>query len=198
MDFKSLLFTFDGRINRAKYWLATLGMLAAMIAAVLTLASIGITYGIGNGRYVIDVIGLSASVKFTGNGVSTTSWYPQIVTAPLSLAFAWMYAAVCIKRLHDRNKSGWWLLPFVGATSLYGHSGDMLGAADPYVGFLAAVLFVWGFFEMAFLKGTTGTNRFGADPLAPLPSRTPATPVTYPTTGGPNELRVAYVIKSSR
>ena len=198
MNYTWLLLRFHGRINRAKYWLATLGILGAMMITLGALASIGTTYGLGNGPYVIDIIGISASVKVLRTpGGSAASWFPHIATIPLSLAFAFVYAAVSIKRLHDRNKSGWWLLPFVGATGLYTHFGDMLGVVAPYAGVVAAVLSLWGFVEMGFLKGTSGYNRFGPNPLTPPPRKAQATPVTYPTEGGPNELRVAYTIKQA-
>ena len=49
--------------------------------------------------------------------------------------------AVCIRRLHDKDKSGWWYLLGLG----------------PLAGI---VLLVW-FCQ----RGTVGSNRFGADPL---------------------------------
>jgi uncharacterized membrane protein YhaH (DUF805 family) len=198
MNYTWLLLKFDGRINRAKYWLATLGILGAMVITVVALASIGTTYGLGNGHYVINIIGISASVNVVRTPAgSAASLFPHVATIPLSLAFAFIYAAVSIKRLHDRNKSGWWLLPFIGATGLYTHFGDTLGVVAPYAGLVVLVLFLWGFVEMAFLKGTSGYNRFGPDPLTPPPRKAQATPVTYPTEGGPNEPRVAYTIKAS-
>jgi uncharacterized membrane protein YhaH (DUF805 family) len=198
MNYTWLLLQFDGRINRAKYWLATLGILGAMMITVVALASIGTTYGLGSGDYVINIIGISASVNVVRTPAgSAASWFPHIATIPLSLAFAFIYTAVSIKRLHDRNKSGWWMLPFVGATGLYTHFGDMLGVVAPFAGLVVFVLFLWGFVEMAFLKGTSGYNRFGPDPLNPPPRKAQATPVTYAREGGPNELRVAYTIKAS-
>lgn len=59
--------------------------------------------------------------------------------------------AVAVRRLHDRDRSGWWyLLIFV-----------------PLVG--AIVLLVW-----FCLKGTAGPNRFGDDPLDGTPLPQPA------------------------
>ena len=55
-----------------------------------------------------------------------------------------IYPAVVvnIKRFHDRNKSGWWvliaLIPLVGA--------------------------LWIVIECGFLRGTVGDNRYGPDP----------------------------------
>jgi uncharacterized membrane protein YhaH (DUF805 family) len=49
--------------------------------------------------------------------------------------------AVCVRRLHDKNKSGWWYLMCL-------------------VPIANIVLFVW-FCQ----RGTIGTNDFGVDPL---------------------------------
>jgi uncharacterized membrane protein YhaH (DUF805 family) len=58
------------------------------------------------------------------------------------------YYMVSIKRCHDRNKSGWWiLLSFV-----------------PILGPL------WILIELGCFKGTDGDNEYGADPLAEAPT----------------------------
>ena len=59
------------------------------------------------------------------------------------LAF-WISLAVGVKRWHDRNKSGWWMLIIL----------------VPVIGSL------WYLIECGFLKGTTGPNTYGPDPLA--------------------------------
>jgi uncharacterized membrane protein YhaH (DUF805 family) len=79
----------------------------------------------------------------------------------------WFLAATTVKRLHDRNKSGWWIVPFFLAPNLLGEVGGWLGDSYP-VNFLMLVLGVlsfWGFVEMLCLRGTKGPNRFGPDPL---------------------------------
>jgi uncharacterized membrane protein YhaH (DUF805 family) len=50
---------------------------------------------------------------------------------------------VQIKRWHDRDKSGWWILV---------HFIPILGT-------------LWCLMECGFAKGTDGQNRFGPDPL---------------------------------
>ena len=60
------------------------------------------------------------------------------------LPVAWPGLAVTIKRWHDRDKSGWWVL-----INLIPIVGD-----------------IWSLIENGFLKGTSGDNRFGPDPLA--------------------------------
>jgi uncharacterized membrane protein YhaH (DUF805 family) len=59
-------------------------------------------------------------------------------------AFLWPSIAVQVKRWHDVNLSGWWIL-----ANLF-----------PVIGHLAALV------TNGFVRGTTGVNRFGADPLA--------------------------------
>jgi len=51
--------------------------------------------------------------------------------------------AVSVKRCHDRNRSGWFLL--IG---------------------LIPLVNLWVLVELGFLRGTPGENRFGSDPLA--------------------------------
>ena len=56
----------------------------------------------------------------------------------------WPLWIVAIKRWHDRDKSGWW----------------MLIALVPIIGQF------WQLIENGFLRGTSGPNRYGPDPLA--------------------------------
>ena len=85
----------------------------------------------------------------------------------------WVYFATSIKRLHDRDKSGWWMVPFFVVPGLYNQFDDRL--PDSYFMMLPALIvfafYVWGFVEMYCLKGSRKTNRFGADPLTQPPPR---------------------------
>jgi uncharacterized membrane protein YhaH (DUF805 family) len=85
----------------------------------------------------------------------------------------WVYFATCIKRLHDRDRSGWWMVPFFAVPGLYNQFADRLpdSYADLPLALAAAGLCLWGFIEMYLLNGSPRTNRFGADPLAPPPTR---------------------------
>lgn len=64
----------------------------------------------------------------------------------LVFGLAALYPSICvsIKRWHDRDKSGWWIL----------------------IGLIPLIGWIWAFVENGCLKGTDGPNRFGADPLA--------------------------------
>ena len=150
MDWQSLLFSFRGRINRAKYWLAVL----VFVVADAALGLLG---------WVLD------------NGLAF-----QILSFVVNLAVLIASIAVCIKRLHDRDRSGWWLLLFYAgpvAVALIG--GFIFWAAADTVGMSAEwsylglrlcllggiALAIWGFVEIGCRRGTAGYNRFGPDPL---------------------------------
>jgi uncharacterized membrane protein YhaH (DUF805 family) len=175
MGYVRLLFRFEGRINRAKCWLVTLMIPCCMIFILLSLSYIADLFGIANGPFSINLGDISASVE-TPEGIraAPASWFPQLVNITMTCIFAWPYAAVSIKRLHDRNKSGWWVIPFIVAAGLYGQFGHWL--ADPwaksFVGLAVQVLFIWGLVEMYCLRGTRGPNQFGPDPLALPDTRT--------------------------
>ena len=83
----------------------------------------------------------------------------------------WVYFALGIKRLHDRDKSGWWMVPFFALPGLYNQFADRLPdtSADLPFALAASALCLWGFAELYCLKGSHKTNRFGADPLTPEP-----------------------------
>ena len=56
--------------------------------------------------------------------------------------------AVTIRRLHDRDMSGWWYL------------GAIVGSMIPVAGLLVSIAFL----VLLALPGTPGPNRFGPDP----------------------------------
>jgi uncharacterized membrane protein YhaH (DUF805 family) len=59
--------------------------------------------------------------------------------------------AVNVRRLHDRDMSGWWYLGFIVLSNI------------PLLGILIAL----GYLVLMFLPGTPGPNRFGEDPKDP-------------------------------
>ena len=139
MDLVNLFFSFQGRINRAKYWLVTLIWLAvwivvwlAVIAAVFTSGSWGLA----------GVIGLLVLIPSIVSGVS-----------------------VGIRRLHDRDKSGWWLLVFYLAPGLLNGIGHQAGLGGVIFSLASFAISIWAFVELGCLRGTEGPNTYGPDPL---------------------------------
>jgi uncharacterized membrane protein YhaH (DUF805 family) len=98
------------------------------------------------------------------------------IAYPLYAVGLWIYAATTIKRLRDRNKSGWWIILFAVLPILLPQVAGRLGEPNLafFLGLIAFVLSIWSFVETFCLRGTRGPNRFGPDPLAPDHSSVPA------------------------
>lgn len=154
VDFKSLMSKSQGRIDRASYWHALLETLIYCVfflpifGAGLKLAQVAFLAVSGN-PLPFDLSFKEALLLFAG-------WNIESV------------AGVTIKRLHDRDKSGWWIVPFIIAPFLlFRPSGWIDGATLALlVDVLGVSLGLWCLVELC-LGGTTGPNRFGPDPVAP-------------------------------
>ena len=127
MDWNWYLFRFNGRINRARMWLSLLIILCWMIfLGVLTIAS-GIVSGgkeTSFGFNIDDIFRVSIpppTDRCRGPIVPTL-----LIKAIGTSLFAWVYFATSIKRLHDRDKSGWWMVPFFVFPGLFKQFADRL------------------------------------------------------------------------
>lgn len=148
MNLVSLLFSFEGRINRAKYWLALLIYIVVAIVAIF-------------GVYAIaGANALTAPDEEFGLGL-------LLVLALLVVPSLISGLAVSIKRLHDRDKSGWWILVFYVLPMLLEEAAGLLDsdAATGAILFSSFVISIWALVELGFLRGTQGPNRYGPDPL---------------------------------
>jgi uncharacterized membrane protein YhaH (DUF805 family) len=180
MDYFRLLFSFEGRINRAKYWYVSLAGLCSYLVFCVLMAELALALG-GNfgvtsvNVHVFPAFTFHASFRDVSPASSAALIYPLFyaVETPFLLIGMWFVAATTIKRLHDRNKSGWWLVPFFIAPSLLNKPADWL--ENPVlallVGALGLGLGVWCFVELFCLRGAKAPNRFGPDPLAPRDTR---------------------------
>ena len=178
MAYTWYLFSFEGRINRARYWQATLIIVCWMIFLAGLTISLAVLFGgtgpinLGYGFQDIFKIFDPASYR----SLSLADLPGIFFKTAFSVLFVWVWLATSIKRLHDRDKSGWWVVLFF-TVPLYNKFVDLLPddsyflyAALP-LGLIALAGCIWIFFELYILRGSRKTNRFGADPLAPPPSR---------------------------
>jgi uncharacterized membrane protein YhaH (DUF805 family) len=120
MTIARALFSFEGRLCRSDYWLK--GFLPMLPLGIINNI---LAYGVAE------------------------DW-ARILSMLLAILSFWPALALIVKRLHDRDKSGWFALIML----------------IPIVGPLLLLVGVW------FMKGTDGPNRFGPDPLQP--TATPA------------------------
>jgi uncharacterized membrane protein YhaH (DUF805 family) len=143
-DLFEFLFGASGRINRAKYWRSVVlfGVAGLLAAVILSTAA-----GIAAPLFIIMVV---------------------LVFVPWLL---WGFS-IATERLHDRDKSAWWLVVFYLVPGVFGQlaknawfSGSP-GMLLHYVLALAGfALTIWGFVEIGCLPGTAGSNSYGPDPL---------------------------------
>ena len=139
------LFGVSGRVSRAKDWRSVvLFSIAGLLATVILFTAAGIAAPL----FVIMVV---------------------LVFVPWLL---WGFS-ITRERLHDRDKSAWWLVVFYLLPAVLGQLAKAawfagaIGTALDYVLTPAAfVLTIWGFVEIGCLRGTPGSNRYGPDPLA--------------------------------
>ena len=130
MDWKYILTSFSGRINRQPFWL---GLLAMLIVEGIAFYAVSSAFG----TFTPTADAGSYTMSFSPIG-----W---VLMAVLYVVIIWVGLALQIKRWHDRDKSGWWVLislvPVIGG--------------------------IWMLVECGFLRGSDGPNNYGADPTQP-------------------------------
>lgn len=177
----SYLFSFSGRINRAKIWLFLLiAIVAEIIAAIVAVFAFDWSGFLQSAKtaaehtaplHQIDLHKLAWPSIAGPQAMVGAAVIALIVVALFVASFA-MYT----KRLHDRGKSAWWLLPYIAlpaALEVYGlvtagywlapmSAMSLPGRVAYGVGMLISL---WVFVELFFFRGTKGDNRYGPDPL---------------------------------
>src|SRR5262245_34975215 len=93
MDIQTILFSFKGRIGRGTYWLSIVPVIVAV--HLLTFAPV----------LIADFM-VGATSEALPDSILVAIFAAQLIW----LAGLWRTLAVGSKRLHDRNKRGWWLV----------------------------------------------------------------------------------------
>jgi uncharacterized membrane protein YhaH (DUF805 family) len=117
---------FDGRARRSEFWLFWLFIMIVQIVFNVLVATVGGGAMTAGAPPAGPVMGL------------------YMLLGAFGLAVLVPGIAVAFRRLHDTNRSAWWLLI----------------ALIPFIGALVLIVFY-------LLPGTPGENRFGPDPKAP-------------------------------
>ena len=115
MNVKEILFSFKGRINRAKFLIY---MFFIQLLFIMFVFLIYYFY-----KYNLSIVS-------------------EILSIVASIFGIWTSLALYIKRWHDLDKSGWWILLI-------------------FIPIINLLVFIY----LSIKKGTEGSNRFGKDPL---------------------------------
>jgi uncharacterized membrane protein YhaH (DUF805 family) len=148
---------FSGRSRRMEYWMWVLFIILLEVAFWVLLMMVG-------GAAMMS--GDPRSALAAGGGM-------MIIAALFSLVWLALLIpgiAVAVRRLHDTNRTGWWLLAplagyciaFLGAAMAA--SGSSMGGLLATLGMIIAFGLGLTLLVFMFLEGTKGPNRYGPDP----------------------------------
>ncbi len=145
---------FSGRSRRKEYWMYTL------LSVIVTV--IGYALMLGGGASAL----LSASAadpmapvdpNLVSNSMGPVFWIGVCIVLVWALGTLIPSIAVTVRRLHDRNMTGWYFLGFIVAVVVL--------SMIPGLGSILTLLLYIGWIVLMALPGTPGPNQYGPDPL---------------------------------
>ncbi|MFT4090840.1 MAG: DUF805 domain-containing protein [Asticcacaulis sp.] len=185
---------FHGRARRSEYWLFMLFQFVVFTVVQTILMSMmlsSFTAFDATSNTLPDAVDLSG-LAVLSNMVSL-----------ISIVFLIPNLAVSVRRLHDTNRTGWWLVMptgvFIAGLTLFlilnlNRIIDALNSTSPSEAAIfsivgQAVALIWlptiiaglVVFIFTVLEGTKGPNKYGADPKAPDMTVTPSSEADTPT-----------------
>lgn len=163
MTFLQKLFSFQGRMRRQDFWIATLSLWGASVALIVLLLILG-------WAPLMQIAAQAETIEHAPPEEVLRLIKPLIplfgLYALFGLVSIWPALAICAKRLHDRDQSGLWLLLYVASAVL---------AVIPLAGAAVGLgVRIWWLVNLGILDGTPGDNRFGPSPkpeYSPAPAR---------------------------
>lgn len=134
-------FAFRGRLSRLEFWRTWFATQVFVCAAW--------------------VLGLFVTLRFGRLGA--------LVLAPAFAVYAVALSSCVVRRLHDRGRSGWWLVPFfVGPILLNAAAMQLLSSTALALAWTGVALSltalganIWLFVEVG-VRGTRSANAYGA------------------------------------
>jgi uncharacterized membrane protein YhaH (DUF805 family) len=136
--FTWFLLSSNGRSSRQEFWLGYFGLIAVLGFLIRTLPNL-VLYKHTGRLWYRDELDLALR-------------WPAIAAV---LIVGWPLIAVFVKRLHDLNVSGWWMVAVLALPPF----SKMTGVSLSILVLTPTVL-------LGLFAGTAGDNRFGSDPLA--------------------------------
>ncbi len=148
-------FPFCGRIGRRQYWISTsLYLLAWVLGAAILIALAALNYNPPD-----DTITNATIVGFVLLGIGTIVFVFAIVAG---------FASTGVRRLHDRGKTGYWLLLYYLPPSMMAKNAG-LDTVGLIFGLVTIGLLIWALVDLGILRGDAGSNAFGPNPPSTKP-----------------------------
>jgi uncharacterized membrane protein YhaH (DUF805 family) len=146
---------FSGRSRRMEYWMFILFQFIVNIALYALLFAIG-------GAGIMLAAGGNANVGAATMGGGMIIIFALIAIVGFGLIIPSL--AVGVRRLHDTNRSGWWIMAPLAGYVLMVVGAVVQSGALAAVGSLVTVILAIVLLVFFFLDGTVGVNRYGPDP----------------------------------
>lgn len=130
------LFSFWGRIGRARYWGLSALCLALLVGSALAVA---LTANATN----------ATPVNIFAVGVAIVGFF-------IVCAMAFALVGIAVRRLRDRGKSGFWVVlyyPVYPPVLFILLDGERFGPAGTAIFGLAAAIMIWSIIDLGVLKG---------------------------------------------
>jgi uncharacterized membrane protein YhaH (DUF805 family) len=138
-------FNFNGRVGRGRYWRLTLLYLLAFM--------------LGSALFITLGIVIHASPN------DPVSFVAVIVFMVFMFATSIAIASIGVRRLHDRGKPGWWLLLYYAGPLWLVPKNSAWHGAGLILPVIALAILLRGFVDLGVLRGESGPNAYGPDPL---------------------------------
>ena len=179
MDWINKLYVgFDGRLNRQPFWLGIIGLI---IAGIVVGTVLGMFFGVS----MMPMMGAAFDPNMTAEQISALAASAMRNGAWAGLVsfliLAYPALSLSIKRAHDRNSNGQLVYALFGLNALslvlqalgisYGMTqmGTITVPTPNAIGWIlqaaSGLLGLYLLVTLGFLKGTSGPNTYGPDPL---------------------------------
>ncbi|HEX4735986.1 MAG TPA: DUF805 domain-containing protein [Allosphingosinicella sp.] len=145
---------FSGRSRRMEYWLWTLFLFLLWMAFLVVIVAVAGAALMGGGTNPV------ASIMAMGGGILIIAALAFLVW----LAFLIPTLAVGVRRLHDTERSGWWLGGLILLDIVNAIVRSSMGGAVAMITSLALVVLAITLLVFYCLDGTKGPNKYGPDP----------------------------------
>lgn len=120
---------------------------------------------VGRQEYWLTVIATWVLTFAAGTLLPAIGDIGLVLAIPLYVLVVWATLAMLVRRLHDRGRSGWWLVLMMGPVAVLGALAELVSIAEPEAGqglrLFTLPFYLWVLIDLGCLAGKPDVNRFG-------------------------------------